>query len=130
MDFFNCLDGLTPREAKILEAARKVFAKHLRRSRIDVLDSPGAVRDYLRFSLGLQQRECFHVTFLNAQNRIIDDEVMFTGTLTQTSVYPREIVKAALARNAAAVLLSHFVSCNIMRIRFPVSLCDVSGRLN
>jgi DNA repair protein RadC len=51
--------------------------------------------------------ECFYCVFLDAQNRVIAAEELFRGTLTQTSVYPREIVKAALAHNAAAVIFAH-----------------------
>ena len=71
------------------------------------LTSPGAVRDYLRLSLGRREHEVFVCIWLDAQHRVIDVDEPFRGTLTQTSVYPREIVKAALARNAAAVIFAH-----------------------
>jgi DNA repair protein RadC len=73
----------------------------------DVLSSPNQVRDYLRLKLGGLNREVFMVLFLDAQNRIITSEEMFSGTLTQTSVYPREIVKRALQHNAASVIFAH-----------------------
>lgn len=73
----------------------------------DVLSSPHQVRDYLCLKLGGLNREVFMVLFLDAQNRIITSEEMFTGTLTQTSVYPREIVKRALQHNAASVIFAH-----------------------
>lgn len=73
----------------------------------DVLSSPREVQDYLCLKLGGLNREVFLVLFLDAQNRIITDEEMFTGTLTQTSVYPREIVKRALQHNAASVIFAH-----------------------
>jgi len=73
----------------------------------DALNSPGAVRDYLRLTLGGREYEVFMTLFLDAQNRVIDAEEMFRGTLTQTSVYPREVVKAALRHNAAAVIFAH-----------------------
>jgi DNA repair protein RadC len=73
----------------------------------DLLNSPGVVRDYLRLLLGDKPHEVFAVVFLDAQNRVIATEEMFRGTLTQTSVYPREVVIAALSRNAAAVILCH-----------------------
>lgn len=73
----------------------------------DVLSSPREVRDYLCLKLGGLNREVFLVLFLDAQNRIITDEEMFTGTLTQTSVYPREIVKRVLQHNAASVIFAH-----------------------
>ena len=73
----------------------------------DTLASPNAVRDYLRLRLGDKPHEVFAVVFLNAQHRVIATEEMFRGTLTQTSVYPREVVIEALRRNAAAVVICH-----------------------
>ena len=71
------------------------------------LGSPREVRDYLRLLLARADREVFVVLMLDAQHRVIASEELFRGTLTQTSVYPREVVKAALARNAAAVIFAH-----------------------
>ena len=71
------------------------------------LGSPGAVRDYLRLSLADKEHEVFVVVLLDAQNRVLSCEEMFRGTLTETSVYPREIVKTALTANAAAVIFAH-----------------------
>jgi DNA repair protein RadC len=65
------------------------------------------VRDYLRLALSDRQAEYFVCIWLDAQHRVISIEEMFRGTLTQTAVYPRECVKAALAANAAAVIFSH-----------------------
>jgi DNA repair protein RadC len=73
----------------------------------DVVNSPSAARDYLRLHFANLTHEVFIVVFLDAQNRVIACEEMFRGTLTQTSVYPREVVRAALAHNAATVLLAH-----------------------
>ncbi|SFM53825.1 DNA repair protein RadC [Nitrosomonas communis] len=73
----------------------------------DVLDSPHAVRDYLKLTLRQHEHEVFIVIFLDARNRVIVVQEMFRGTLTQASVYPREVVKAALKHNAAAVILAH-----------------------
>lgn len=73
----------------------------------NVLNSPRAVRDYLKLLLSHHEHEVFVVIFLDAQHRVIASEEMFRGTLTQTSVYPREVVKAALRQNAAAVIFSH-----------------------
>lgn len=73
----------------------------------DALSSPGAVRDYLKLLLAQREHEVFLAIFLDAQHRVIASEEMFRGTLTQTSVYPREIVKAALRLNAAAVIFAH-----------------------
>ena len=71
------------------------------------LTSPGAVRDLLRLKLAGLPHEVFICIHLDAQHRVIEVEEMFRGTLTQTSVYPREVVKAALKANAAAVIFAH-----------------------
>ena len=73
----------------------------------DALSSPASVRDYLRMTLTGRDYEVFLVLFLDAQNRVIQPEEMFRGTLTQTSVYPREVVKRSLFNNAAAVIFAH-----------------------
>ena len=73
----------------------------------DTLSAPDIVKDYLRLRLADKPHEVFAVVFLDAQNRVIATEEMFRGTLTQTSVYPREVVIEALHRNAAAVILCH-----------------------
>ena len=71
------------------------------------LNSPSLVRDYLRLTLTDKEHEVFACVFIDAQNRVIAVEELFRGTLTQTSVYPREVVKRALHRNCAAVILAH-----------------------
>jgi len=91
--------------AAIVELARRAIGETLQQQ--EVLNAPQAVRDYLRLWLGGVEHECFVVLFLDAQHRIKDSETLFRGTLTQTSVYPREVVKAALQRNAAAVIFAH-----------------------
>ena len=73
----------------------------------DALTSPASVRDYLRMTLTGRDYEVFMVLFLDAQHRILESEEMFRGTLTQTSVYPREVVKRSLVNNAAAVIFAH-----------------------
>lgn len=73
----------------------------------DVFASPDSVKDYLRLQAQGLDHEVFAVMHLDSQNRLIEYERMFRGTLTQTSVYPREVVKQALAMNAAAVILHH-----------------------
>jgi DNA repair protein RadC len=65
------------------------------------------VRDYLKLSLRNERQEVFIALFLDAQNRLIADEALFRGTLTQTSVFPREVVKGALRHNAGAVIFAH-----------------------
>lgn len=72
-----------------------------------VFSQPSAIRDYLRIHFAGQEFESFVGLFLDAQNRLIGAIEFFRGTLTQTSVYPREIVKAALRQNAASVVFSH-----------------------
>jgi len=91
------------------------------------LDSPALVRDYLRLRLGNRRHEVFAVVFLDAQHRVIDTAELFRGTLTQTSVYPREVLIEALARHAAAVILAHFVARHKMHLLCPVFLCAVLG---
>ena len=71
------------------------------------LTSPQSVRDYLRVLLSGREHEVFVVILLDAQHRAVHTEELFRGTLTQTSVYPREVVKVALAANAAAVIFAH-----------------------
>ena len=73
----------------------------------DQLTSPDAVRDFLRLRLAALPHEEFHVLWLDSQHRLIEAESMFRGTLAQTSVYPREVVKAALVHNAAACIFAH-----------------------
>ncbi len=91
--------------AAVLELSRRALGEQLR-SR-SALTSPQAVRDYLRLALGAREHEVFVALFLDAQHRVLAAEELFRGTLTQTSVYPREIVKAALKANAAAVIFAH-----------------------
>jgi DNA repair protein RadC len=88
-----------------VELARRALSEKMRAS--DVLSSPKAVRDYLRLQIGGREHEVFLVIFLDAQNRVIACEDLFRGTLTETSVYPREVVKRALQHNAAAVIFAH-----------------------
>ena len=73
----------------------------------DVLADPASVKAFLRLQLGGLDHEVFGVLFLDTQHRVIEFQPMFRGTLNQTSVYPREVVKVALALNAAAVIVAH-----------------------
>jgi DNA repair protein RadC len=88
-----------------LELARRSLAEQMLAR--DSLASPAAVRSYLRLRLQHLGHEVFWAVFLDAQNRVIAAEELFRGTLTQTSVYPREVVKRALAHNAAGIILAH-----------------------
>lgn len=94
---------------RTLEACKELMARALAETmRLgDCLTDPATVRDYLRLIAAGLQHEVFTVLLLDAQNRLIDCVELFRGTLTQTSVYPREVVKLALERNAAAVVLTH-----------------------
>lgn len=89
----------------VVEMARRALAEQIHHR--DAMSSPQAVRDYLRLSLGARPHEVFVAMFLDAQNRLLGCEELFRGTLTQTSVYPREVVKTALAYNAAGVIFAH-----------------------
>src|SRR3954468_18104202 len=88
-----------------LELARRSLREDLQTR--GCLNSPREVRDYLKLVLARTDREVFVALMLDAQHRVVATEELFRGTLTQTSVYPREVVKAALARNAAAVIFAH-----------------------
>jgi len=90
---------------EVLSQARRVLSQRVRRGA--TMSSPEAVKDYLRLEIGVLEHEVFLVLFLDAQHRIIELKQMFRGTVTQTSVYPREVVKEALACNSAAVVLAH-----------------------
>jgi len=98
-----------PRARTRLQVAKELVRRSLIEAvrQRDVLASPGSVRDYLRVTLAGRDYEVFMVLFLDAQHRVIAPEEMFRGTLTQTSVYPREVVKRSLANNAAAVIFAH-----------------------
>jgi DNA repair protein RadC len=89
----------------VMEMARRTLEEDIKAG--DALNSPEAVRDYLRLILQGKEYEVFCCVFLDAQNRVIAVEELFRGTLTQTSVYPREIIKRALFHNAGALILAH-----------------------
>ena len=103
------LPGLGPAKASqlaaTLELARRSLSEKMKSG--DLLASPTAVRDWLRLKMGGLACEAFAALWLDARNRLIAHEELFRGTLTQTSVYPREVVKRALAHNAAAVIFAH-----------------------
>ncbi|MDR0716048.1 MAG: DNA repair protein RadC [Azoarcus sp.] len=89
----------------VMELARRALAERLDEG--NLFDSPAAARDWLQLRLAHLPHEVFCVLLLDARHRLIEAADLFRGTLTQTSVYPREVVKLALARNAAAVILAH-----------------------
>ena len=108
-DRLKAIKGLGPaKRAELLavvEMARRALVQPMRSA--DVFDTPGRVKDYLALQLAGREREVFVVMFLNTQHHLLALEEMFQGTLMQTSVYPREVVRRALALNAAAVVLAH-----------------------
>ncbi|HZM47764.1 MAG TPA: DNA repair protein RadC [Burkholderiales bacterium] len=89
----------------VMEVARRALRETM--SRGNALSSPRTVRDFLRLKLQDRPHEVFAAVFLDAQNRVLAVEELFRGTLTQTSVYPREVVKRALHFNAAALIFAH-----------------------
>ena len=103
------LRGFGPARAARLVATLELVRRGLleEAAQRDVLTSPEAVRDYLRLSLSTLPYEAFMALFLDSQNRLLAARELFRGTLAQTSVYPREVVKAALAENAAGVIFAH-----------------------
>ena len=99
-----------------LEMAQRYLVTTLQRG--DIFTTPGAVRSYLQQRLRGESRELFHCLFLDNKNRLIVDETLFQGTINQSVVHPREVVKRALTLNASAVILSH---------NHPSGVCDPSG---
>jgi len=93
----------------VLEMARRVFHEELQAG--SVMDSPVAVGNFLRLQFAGQPNESFLALFLDVQNRLIACNKLWEGTLTRTVVYPREIVRMALAHNAAAVIFAHNHPC-------------------
>ncbi len=108
-DDLRRVKGLGPAKraelAAVLEIVRRSLGQQLREQ--PVFDSPLRVKDFLRLHLGQLGHEVFGVVYLDAQHRMIRFEELFRGTLSQTSVYPREVVRQALACHAAAVILAH-----------------------
>jgi DNA repair protein RadC len=91
--------------AAVIEIARRALAQELMQR--PVFDTPQKVKQYLQLQLGSREHEVFAVMFLDVQNRLLRFEEMFRGSLTQTSVYPREVAKRALEIGCAAVVLAH-----------------------
>lgn len=106
---FSRLNGLGPAKyaqlQAVLELAKRSLAEEMQNG--IALNSPQAVTQYLQLLLGGRAYESFAVLFLDVKNRLISCDELFRGTLTHTSVYPREVVKAALAHNAAGIILAH-----------------------
>lgn len=106
---FSVIHGMGPAKyaqlQAVLEMSKRALSEEMKQN--DAFSTPHAVRDYLRLNLAGLPHEVFFALWLDAQNRLISSEELFRGTLTQTSVYPREVVKKALWHNAAAVVLAH-----------------------
>ena len=108
-DKLKAIKGLGPAKRAellaVMETARRALAQQM--AAAPVFDSPGRVKDYLGLQLAGRPQEVFAVLFLDGQHRLLRLEEMFHGTLTQTSVYPREVLRRALLLNAGAVVLAH-----------------------
>ena len=89
----------------VLELSRRVLLQKMRKR--DVMNNPDTVKQFLQLQMGAYPQEVFAVVFMDAQYRLLSFQEMFKGTLNQTSVYPREVVKLALEQGAAAVILAH-----------------------
>ncbi|MCF8169533.1 MAG: DNA repair protein RadC [Methylotenera sp.] len=89
----------------VLEMSRRVLLQKMRKR--DVMNNPETVKQFLQLQMGAYPQEVFAVVFMDAQYRLLSFQEMFKGTLNQTSVYPREVVKLALEQGAAAVILAH-----------------------
>lgn len=98
--------GLLARERNAIDRALEIVGRCLRETH-SLFSTPDEVKAYIRLHLGGEPVERFAVLFVDVQNRAIAFEVMFTGTLTQTSVYPREVVRAAMQHGASSVILAH-----------------------
>lgn len=98
--------GLPAPEQAVIDAALAILARRVREPGA-LVESPGAARELVRMHLAQCERERFGVLFLDARHAVIGWEVLFEGTLTQTAVYPREVVRRALQLNAAAVIVAH-----------------------
>jgi DNA repair protein RadC len=90
----------------VIYNALSILENRLRQHEVKV-ESPDDVRSFLILQLAQEKREVFCVMFLSAKHNLIEFETMFQGTLTQASVYPREVVKRALELNAASVIFAH-----------------------
>lgn len=108
-DALTKVPGIGPKNLFGLKLVPAVADRYLKKKIVqrDVVSHSGQLIDYLTHRLGDKTRECFAAVYLDAKNRVIDSEVLFTGTLTASSVYPREVVRAALEQHAAAVIFVH-----------------------
>lgn len=97
---------MTQEEKNIINNAIAILDKHVKENPFNISDSKDVI-DYIRLKIELCEREVFGIIFLTTKHDIIAFEEMFLGTIDQSEVHPREIVKKALLLNAAAVILTH-----------------------
>jgi len=109
LEEFSCHLGLGPAKFAQLQAVLEMGRRHLAATirRQSALESPQAVRDFLKAELRHEPHEVFACLFMDTKHRVLAFEVLFRGTIDGASVYPRQVVKRALAHNAAALILSH-----------------------
>lgn len=98
--------AITKSQQAVIDRAFRILDKQIKEESTP-LTSPHLVRRYLRLALEGKESECFSIIFLDTQHRVIEYREMFNGTIDGAAVYPREVVKAALELNSAAILLSH-----------------------
>lgn len=103
------IPGLGEKNALVLKLVRAVATRYFRGGiqKIDLTSDPKALINYLMAGIGWRERECFEVIFLDAKNCIIATEIMFEGSITQSVVYIREVVKAVLRYNAVSIICAH-----------------------
>lgn len=106
MNAIGCIRSLDEKTRRAVSRAVRLLEESAV-YRVEAMNNPSAIRDYLRIKLAGLEREEFHAIWLDAQNRVIAFEMLFAGTLTQTSVYPRELVRSAMRHNAAACVIAH-----------------------
>ena len=108
-DEFCAQKGLGMAKYEQLQAVLELSQRYMqeRCQRDAVFNSPNAVYEYLTLQMRGLQQEVFMVLYLDSQNRLVKDEILFYGTINSASVYPREVLKAALKNNAAAIILAH-----------------------
>ncbi|BFM18950.1 hypothetical protein R50073_51330 (plasmid) [Maricurvus nonylphenolicus] len=95
------------KENQVIEEAKQLLYNRMTNRQYEQFSSPSAVRDFLRLHLAERKCEIFYCLFLDSQHRLLEDRELFKGTIDGCSVYPREVVRATLEINAAAVILAH-----------------------
>ncbi|MBW1696855.1 MAG: DNA repair protein RadC [Deltaproteobacteria bacterium] len=103
------INGIGPKNVFGIKLIKAVAERYLEKKLIhkDPINNSKELFDYLYLRIGERSRECFLVLFLDAKNRVIASEILFEGTLTTSSVYPREVIRAAIEHRAAALIFAH-----------------------